>query len=482
MKKSGFFYAVLFLVLGVFCAGIPARAFLLDEQVLETEDGKCKIRYLTAKNTQGWSIKVEPYTCPGGFLHGYADVTVYGPFSKPMEEIFGYFSNGYWTGDQPLDRALGDRSSEEYGVQKATFPLAKDTASDIQYIGQMTASKRTDGTYDSFKICHPFRMLAITPNDALFKNPHATQIILEDALKQAREICPDETRVLFFASSKQKPQQPDIFFFADMNLETNKTYVKRNTDARPTLIEDEPALALPASQPTPETPVAQPPMMQNINTSVPGPVSFPSYAEVPYAPVLPSGMQMQPGTIYMIPQQPFVVASPPILPPVTYMMPAGQITAAPTAEKEPETTENMDDWEPMDIPSNPENVSTAPVRTSVPKSVLPKQKPAEALLKYDAAAHLKLLSRVLRQPVYGAAVIHVDAVDFNEAAHADFPLSLKLYGDKVSMGWGIAEGYFLFSEKPAAGKPEGQVRVAAFTSCRNPFCADEIPNEKPGDQ
>ena len=65
------------------------NAYSLEEQVLETLNKKCKIYYLTEKNTHAWHIETDREECESDkLLRGYHNITVYNAFSKPIETFF----------------------------------------------------------------------------------------------------------------------------------------------------------------------------------------------------------------------------------------------------------------------------------------------------------------------------------------------------------------------------------------------------------
>ncbi len=393
----------------------PTRAFLLDEHSLSTLDGRCRIFYLTDKNTSGWYVGLpENVSCPEGVLNGYADVTVFNAFSQKAEQIYGYFSHGYWTGNAHLKKPLIKRVSEEYGVQKATLWLAKDDDSDIDYIIQMNARKDQNGTYGPFAVCDPAaRVLAVTPHQALFKNPHATQEILDNVLTHVRGVCPTIQRILFFVSSLPDPKQTDIFFFADINLETGKTHIKRNTVLTPPQQQN---LSPAESEKEPTRPVLTP-ATQNVSVSQ----NFPVENHPAPAQPLPDSIALKET-------------------PVLENQPAQKTPSSPeTPHFEPEE-------------SRPETEESRPI---------------------DQIAHLKVVSDVLHRPVWGTAVVHVDSILFDGTALTDLPVPLKLYGKIPSIGWSLIAGYFSFPETNTSGSNlHGQVQLASFISCATHMCQD----------
>lgn len=213
--------------LGVFCT-TNAHAYLLEEQILKTPKNKCQIIYLTEKDTRGWYIKTEREECgKDKFLTGYHHITVYNAFKHPVENLYGYFSNGYWTGNDYIRNVEFKRSSDELGVQKATFSFYTDKKNEIEYIGQMSTQKTNAGTYPAFQVCEPFRVLGVVKDLQILDNPHILQTIFKTVEQETRRFCPTEKRVMLFLSDTENPQQADIRLFVKMNLTTHRHQIIR---------------------------------------------------------------------------------------------------------------------------------------------------------------------------------------------------------------------------------------------------------------
>lgn len=410
---------------------VPAHAFLPDEAVLSTYDQKCKIRYLTDKNTKGWYVSVSSDNCPDGYLNGYADVTVYDAFSRPSEQIYGYFTDGYWTGETNLKKRSLKRSSEEYGVQKATFDIARDEASDITYIGQMTARRNARDVYMPFEICDPFRILAVTPHTALFKNPHATQVILDDVVRQTREICPAEKRILFFSAPTDKPTPRDIVFYADINLETGKTYIKRNKALHP-----DTANKTPMKPDNDDLAVAA-----DLKGAVGSPIDVAIRQEISDGAATVPATSEDGRDINDLAREREVV-------PLDALI----------DESIPQKT--------MPIKADKALTEDAVLPKVSSDAVLPTPSVSENGM--DTLAHLWLMTQINQKPVFGTAIVHVDALN-ETGGSADLPAPLTLEGDHIVTGWGVVSGHFFFSTGPGA---RGIVRVTSFVPCATHECRD----------
>lgn len=196
-----------------------AQAFLLEQHELKSKDGTCKIHYLSEKNTKGWHFVPEQTKCgEDGFLDGFHRITIYNAFLTPIEKLSGYFSKGYWTKDAWVTMPFLTRTSEELGVQKATYLMYRDELRGIDYMGQMTAQKGPDGSYSAFNVCQPLKLLAVTTQIPTFANPRMRQVIFKEIEKQARRLCPITQEVHLFVSPVVAPEQSDIVFFSRINL------------------------------------------------------------------------------------------------------------------------------------------------------------------------------------------------------------------------------------------------------------------------
>lgn len=414
---------------------IPANAFLLDEVELSTYDQKCRINYLTDKNTKGWYITVSSENCPDGLLNGYAEVTVYDAFSRPSEQIYGYFTNGYWTGDVDLKRRSLKRSSEEYGIQKAVFEITRDTSSNITYIGQMTSRRNARDVYTSFEICDPFRVLAVTPHMALFKNPHATQAILDDVIKHTREICPAEKRILFFSATTDHPLPKDIVFYADINLETGKTYIKRNKALHPDVSDKEIADTGAGGE---DVAVAM-----DLKGAVGSPVNASVRLEMDEA-LAKDKKQSLNNSI-------------------------NDNTYEKKSVETPLTVDELIDSVVEESDKKSENKESVQGNTDQVKLRQSDVKQKKSIVGMDTITHLRLMSQVNQKPVFGTIIVYVDRLN-DMGGVANTPSILTLQGENIVTGWGIASGYFSFDRSD--NRPSGVVQVTSFIPCATYQCKD----------
>lgn len=202
---------------------------IAEFKALTTEDAACHFFYPTHKNTQGWYIKTSSSDmCQNGTVNKHGEVTIYNAFSEPVEQFYGFFNGGYWLGQTSLSADVISAKAENDSVYKVSFVLPNDTGFDIKYISQMSAQKQNNKTYGPFTFCAPFRILVQTEDFGLFKDKNLTTEIIDDIARQARRLCPTEQAIQLFGATKENPKQEDIFFYADINLQTAQIDVKRN--------------------------------------------------------------------------------------------------------------------------------------------------------------------------------------------------------------------------------------------------------------
>ena len=98
---------------------------------------------------------------------------------------------------------------------------------DIQYLGKMTSTRRSDKTYGPFLACDPVRVLAVTSDIDLFVDDSVQHNLISSVVQKSRALCPETVQIQFYAADRDDPQDEDIFFFADIDLETQHIKVRR---------------------------------------------------------------------------------------------------------------------------------------------------------------------------------------------------------------------------------------------------------------
>ena len=197
--------------------------------MVPTQDGQCHFFYPTDKNTHGWTIQTSSdHMCQNGTVNKHGQVTIYNAFGMPVEQIYGFFNGGYWTGDKELSADVIAGYAENSDTYKVAFELSSNTGFDIRYLSQMVAKKQKDTTFGPFSFCGPFRVLVQTGDFGLFQDKSLTTDIIDEVAQYAKKMCPTEQKIQLFASTKERPTGDDVFFYADIDLKTAQIHVKRN--------------------------------------------------------------------------------------------------------------------------------------------------------------------------------------------------------------------------------------------------------------
>ena len=200
--------------------------------MVPTQDGQCHFFYPTDKNTHGWTIQTSSeHMCQNGTVNKHGQVTIYNAFGMPVEQIYGFFNGGYWTGDKELSATVISGYAENADTYKVAFELSSNTGFDIRYLSQMVAKKQKDTTFGSFSYCGPFRVLVQTDDFGLFQDKSLITDIIDEVAQYAKKLCPSEHKIQLFGSTKERPSGDDVFFYADIDLKTAQIDVKRNDAA-----------------------------------------------------------------------------------------------------------------------------------------------------------------------------------------------------------------------------------------------------------
>lgn len=475
------YYFIFVLLCGLF---ITTASVMAQSPSLYTKDGKCRYYYFTPKNTQSWYIKTTDGLCDDGIVDGQGAVTVYNAFSQPIEEIYGFFNEGFWTGDMPLSAPVLYQTVETDSTQKVYFQIPNDTYYDFQLIGQMSSQKQKDGTYEAFKFCNPFRILLQTEESDLFTDDQKLIEIVDELVKKTRNYCPAEETLYFYASRLERPNPDDVFFFAEVDLRAARITIKRNA-----------------------------PPEKNPSDSL-----IPNAQNVPLAPY-GNGQSYPADTVGNIPNGGFE----------NNMYGASVQTEASSHISGSQSAENT-----SGISQNKEMQENSYVQTahsqdaqvyidshdSSPKSVRANQannaagKNADAKKKNNAAQnvnnekqtgdndkdavvehagkaftdkhqtseniskqgidkvpHLLLAGKIMRKPVQGTAIVYISDVSDN-TGRSNKPNPLKLEGKDLTVGWAVISGDFEYQSTSNSGKLRGKVHVNSVAPCQSNQCRD----------
>jgi hypothetical protein len=367
-----------FFALFVLLHGSTVFASLVKDVVLSTTDRSCHVHYLTHGNTTGWFLTEVDGSCSKGKLSGVGSVVIRDAFGNEEEKLTGYFNQGYWLGSDflnvPLKTLLLNHDSEE---QFLTYELGKEERLDIQYLGKMTSTRRSDKTYGPFLACDPVRVLAITSDMDLFADENVQHNLISSVVQKARAICPETLQIQFYAADRDDPQNEDIFFFADIDLETQHIKVRRV----PTSSRDRKAIKIETTEPILEDNVMP---VENKDSE-------------------------EKEILYPTP-----------LPPVDPMLKQSEVATFPVLD-------------------------------------------ANTEMRLDKIPHLLTASRLLKQPVEGKVLVHVERFDETGRAVVDKPVVLTAKGSGLSLGWGVLSGRFEYlSPNGKLEGTRGRVEVDSF--------------------
>ena len=394
-----------------FVGPVLAELAPVHDAVLTTLDRGCAIHYLSHANTTGWYISEADGFCSDGYLSGEGYAVVRNAFGKEVGQLVGSFTQGYWTGNTPVPAVLDTLYLSDSESQTLTFDLGGEERLDIHYVGKLSATRRSDNTYGPFLGCEPAYILARTPDLELFSDEDVQQELISSVINRIKTICPEANQIYFYGSDKDNPENKEIAFFADINLTDHQIRVRR----------------LPSS-----------PRMQDILTDPADRTpTIPRPREVRHERALPV-VQVQPIKSEKTPIAepiPTPIAKPEMLPPVVEQ-PVSQPVAV---------------------------VQTPVVETAVVEPA-PVAEPSPSKPVYlDGIPNLLTISRLLKEPVVGRALVHVARFEEAGVAFVDAPVYLQVRGAGLSLGWGVVEGLFSYVEPEGTlSGIRGTVQVQSF--------------------
>ena len=395
----------------------------LRDELITTPDRSCGIHYLTQGNTIGWYLTEVEGSCISGLLDGRGHVTLRDAFGKIVRDIDSFFTQGYPTKSAYKGIHLKTLWLSDTPAQSLVFDLGTEEQLNIRYLGKMAAVQQPDGTYSSFDACHPAVVLAMTPDLDLFEDESIQQELINSVLNRITPVCSDANQIYFYGSSKDNPENKDIAFFADIDLENSHIKVRR----------------LPSS-----------PRIRDI-------LSNPSEAaDVP----IPKEIRRETG----LP----VVQITPVKPEVRSLPPQGAVTE--TAQPKKDEVFSPISAQAQAQPPQPSEpiIIPQPIPTISPTSdtvtqVTQPESPPEASPSWDDVPALLTAARLLKQPVEGKALIHIARFDATGLALTDRPVALRVKGDNLPLGWVMVQGTFSQTPPQNTSDTIGFVQVRSFT-------------------
>lgn len=452
---------------------------------LYTKDGKCRYYYFTPKNTQSWYIKATDGLCDDGIVDGQGAVTVYNAFSQPIEEIYGFFNEGFWTGDMPLSAPVLYQTVESDSTQKVYFQIPNDTYYDFQLIGQMSSQKQKDGTYEAFKFCNPFRILLQTEESDLFTDDQKLIEIVDELVKKTRNYCPAEETLYFYASRLERPNPDDIFFFAEVDLRAARIMIKRNAPPEKKTSDS----LIPDAANAPLAPYGN---GQNYSAGNAGNIPNGSFENNMFGASVQTGAsshmngsqnaENMPGMLQNKAMQENSYAR-------TAHSQEGQIyidlrdsspKLAQANQANGAAGKNTDEKKKNSAAQNVKNEKQTgnddkdAVVGQAGKVLADKRRTSENILEeqgIDKVPHLLLAGKITRKPVQGTAVVYIsDASD--GTGRSNKPNPLKLEGKDLTVGWAVISGDFEYQSTSNSGKLRGKVHVNSVVPCQSNQCRD----------
>ena len=385
------------------------------DELIATTDRSCGIHYLTHNNTIGWYLTEVEGTCVNGVLNGFGHVSLRNAFGKVVQDITGFFVQGYPTQSNYEGVSLKTLWLADNNLS-LTFDLGKEERLDIKYLGRMTSLRQSDETYTSFDACHPAIILAVTPNLDLFEDEAVQQELINSVINRIAPVCPDTTQIYFYGSDKEDPENKDIAFFADINMETGHIKVRR----------------LPSS-----------PRIRDVWNSpkeaadIPVPHEIRRESGLPVVQITPVKPGSKPTVVNPASKEPKTRSIPISTHPVPKKVSASESVL------EPQTVPTTQS--PSIIQPNPAPATEAPQRPD-----------------WDDIPALLTAARLLKQPVEGKALIHISQFDNTGIALTDNPTALRVKGDKLPLGWIVVQGLFSYTPAQTSSDTIGFVQVQSF--------------------
>ena len=191
------------------------KGYPLNEYLIYTSDKKCFLHYLSPTQPSMYeNIQIiqksdlEDVQC---LEKGFATINITDDKNNSIQTLNGYFLNGFFIGDIPLNSYTIKRSAEANGTQNLFYFIEKDDNLKVQYIGKMQAHL-INGAYTHFEACYPFELLIQTQNKSLFNNATTIRNLFTIAKSYAQTICPQVEQIVFLATDSPSLDKTGIFF------------------------------------------------------------------------------------------------------------------------------------------------------------------------------------------------------------------------------------------------------------------------------
>ncbi len=213
------------------CFNLSAGAFPLDEQIISTNDNRCKINYLSSKTKKMWTIELVNGNCEDGWVQGFAKINIKDPLNRTTETIDGFFHHGYWLTDFTQDISRFQRISPSKDTQSFIFPIAEDLDFDATYLAIAQSIRQPGRSYPGFTVCTEEPILLIHhPQADDFQQSLFQSGLLNQAKEKIKKLCPKSKKAKLFGAETNSYDSSKWVFQANIDFQ-NDTVTIHTQDA-----------------------------------------------------------------------------------------------------------------------------------------------------------------------------------------------------------------------------------------------------------
>ncbi len=174
------------------------------------DENGCRFRYLSlAPPASDWRVQIKDNNAC--LKKGYATVSLIDGKNVAQKKYEGYFLDGFFINQLPLNSHAFKRSAASNGEQYLYYQIEKDDTLGINYYGKMTAYPRADD-YSAFLACAPFQIILQTQNKALFAEVDTIKNLTTVIKSYASILCPAEQTILVQATDSPSLDESGVFF------------------------------------------------------------------------------------------------------------------------------------------------------------------------------------------------------------------------------------------------------------------------------
>ena len=186
----------------------------LNEYVVSDTQNNCFFHYLTTDEvTSDYTIQFQNQSYPDICLKkGFVNLNLFDENKQRIGSWNGYFMDGFFIGNLPLNAKAIKRSSDENGSQYLYYLIDEDRQLGIRYIGTMHSFLNEKGKYSPFDACHPFEITLQTSNRALFENTDTFKNLLTVVEGYAQTLCPEAQTIVMKASDSPSLERNAVYY------------------------------------------------------------------------------------------------------------------------------------------------------------------------------------------------------------------------------------------------------------------------------